>query len=276
MSTLSFIEKREIESFLGFKDGYIFYWLVQRGDYNKNVTYELIKEAVGIDIYNDINFKNLGQAKCIEKIFREKSDVIVGKLLKKFLEFYKTSCVDDYWEEIDRRNYESIDKIAERLLISSSINLPDSKDDSLQMLQQDITRNFNENTPELVLDRLHTFSFKYIRQLSENHNVNISTPNGDKYPLDTMVANLIKWYRSNNYFSSEFIYVALRNTINIFSKFNDIRNNRSFAHDNTLLDKYEAGYVVKIVSDTLVFLDQIEHEMNDGIITLSEEECPFL
>ena len=52
--------------------------------------------------------------------------------------------------------------------------------------------------------------------------------------------------------------MAIRNTINIFAKYNDLRNNKSAAHPNPLLQKAEAEYAVKVVADTLMFIDSIE------------------
>ena len=48
-------------------------------------------------------------------------------------------------------------------------------------------------------------------------------------------------------------------SISLFDSYNAIRNDKSFAHDNDLLDKREATYVVKILADTLTFIDEIEN-----------------
>ena len=53
--------------------------------------------------------------------------------------------------------------------------------------------------------------------------------------------------------------VAIQNTINIFDKYNAIRNDQSAAHPNEMLNKAEAMYAVRIVAETLTFIDKIEH-----------------
>ncbi len=89
----------------------------------------------------------------------------------------------------------------------------------------------------MVIDRLHTFATQYIREICQKHNIAIADEKGDHYSLDSLVAKLKGWYESENYFESEFCVVAIRNTINIFAKYNDLRNNKSAAHPNPLLKK---------------------------------------
>ena len=48
-------------------------------------------------------------------------------------------------------------------------------------------------------------------------------------------------------------------SISLFDSYNSIRNDKSFAHDNNLLDKREAVYVVKILADTIGFIEEIEN-----------------
>ncbi len=47
-------------------------------------------------------------------------------------------------------------------------------------------------------------------------------------------------------------------SISTFEKYNAIRNNQSFAHDNTVLNKPEAQYVIEIVSATLRLIKSVE------------------
>ena len=79
---------------------------------------------------------------------------------------------------------------------------------------------------------------------------------------------LKKWYVDNNYFDSEFAAIAIQNTINIFDKFNGIRNDNSAAHPNQLLSKAEAEYAVKIIANTLTFIDKCEKSKSQKVQTL--------
>ncbi|MBE6759623.1 MAG: hypothetical protein E7554_05965 [Ruminococcaceae bacterium] len=55
--------------------------------------------------------------------------------------------------------------------------------------------------------------------------------------------------------------------ISIFEKYNDIRNNNSYAHDNDVLGKAESAYVVAIITSTLTFIHSIEESKCNGWAT---------
>ena len=61
-------------------------------------------------------------------------------------------------------------------------------------------------------------------------------------------------------FESDFSKKAMKMSISLFDSYNAICNDRSFAHDNNLLDKREAAYVVKILADTISFIEEIENQ----------------
>lgn len=50
----------------------------------------------------------------------------------------------------------------------------------------------------------------------------------------------------------------MKMSISTFEKYNTIRNDKSYAHDNEVLDKAEAEYVVTIVTATLTLIHKLE------------------
>ena len=84
---------------------------------------------------------------------------------------------------------------------------------------------------------------------------------------------LIKYYSSENQIS-EFSIQALKQSISIFEKFNDIRNNKSYAHDNNVLSNEESLYVVNCIINTLNFLNYLEtgesQLISSSIVNLDE------
>lgn len=139
------------------------------------------------------------------------------------------------------------------------IALPKETGDDFATLSRDIHDALAKDEPVLVLDRLHTFSMKYFRELCQRHNIEISSQDGQLYPLHNLVGSLVKYYEYNNLYESDFSKKAIKMSISLFDSYNAIRNDKSFAHDNVLLDKREAAYVVKILTDTLAFIDEIEN-----------------
>lgn len=254
MSTLTYVEKEKMAKFFGIKNGYVFSFL--KNGYNKTNTRDMIFEATGIDIYSNADY-DMSQERCIRKIWDERDDYSVGKLLKIMLDYY--DAVTDWpWEEREGYDYNQLRELEKRLM-QNPITLPDAATDTLKLVKEDIERNCNNNTPELALDRLHTFSTKFFRSVCKKHEISTEDSRGNEYPLHSLVGQLKNWYAENHYFDSEFSVVAIQNTINIFDKYNTIRNDQSAAHPNEVLNKAEAMYAVHIIAETLTFIDKIEH-----------------
>ena len=280
MSSLNYVEKEKMANLFGIKNGYVFSYL---RNYNKTKTRNLILDATGIDIYSDPEF-SMSQERCIRKIWDEYDDHTVGKLLKVMLDYY-ISVADWSVSGAEERNYIELRELQEKLM-KTSVIIPETDDVTLDMMKADIEQNCNNNTPELALDRLHTFSTLFFRKLCVKHNLSISNENGDYYPLHSLVGSLRRWYEANNYFDSDFSIKAIRYSISIFTAYNTIRNEQSAAHPNSLLNKAEATYVVRIICETLSFIDTIEKSKDaesnhqypwemDGEMVVDDDELPF-
>lgn len=59
--------------------------------------------------------------------------------------------------------------------------------------------------------------------------------------------------------------MAVRNSIDMFTKYNDLRNTRSYAHPNSILRKSEAKYAVQAMTNTLLLIEAIEAELDENI-----------
>lgn len=254
MSTLSYVQKERMASFFGIKGGYVFTFL--KNGYNKTNTRDMILEATGIDIYSNPDY-DMSQERCIRKIWDECDNYTVGKLLKVMLDYYE-AVADWDWDRREEKTFHDLREL-EAQLMQNPVTIPAAATNTLNLVKADIERNCNNNTPELALDRLHTFSTEYFRGLCQKHGISTVDDRGNELPLQSLVGSLRRWYEENNYFESDFSIVAIRNTINIFDKFNAIRNDQSAAHPNTILNKAEAMFAVRIVSETLTFVDTIEH-----------------
>ena len=260
MSTLSFIEKQTAYRLFGISDGFAFKYWTEQGQHNKTTTKDIILDACGINIFDDEGFKNLSQQKCIQKIWDEGSPSTVAKLLRAFCDYFSFKMGTDYWSDEDNYDYHQIEQVIERLQSESSVELPanDSNNTDLQLILDDIDANIKQGRPEMVVDRLHTFSSSFIRTLCQKHGLSTADSQGHEYAIHSLIGILKNWYASNNYFESDFAVVAIQNSINVFERFNAIRNDHSAAHPNAILNKTEAMYAVRIISETLKFMDAIE------------------
>lgn len=258
MELMSVVEKRAIYRLFGISGGYIFDYWTKQGKYNKNTTRQIIKEACGIDIYTDHPYNTLSQQKCVEKIWDDGNPQMVANLLSVMSDYFEYEMGSYFWSDDDQIDYRLVKGVIERLRSTPSISLPEQDTTDLKLILGDIEANVQAGKPELVIDRLHTLATQYIRKTCISHDISIVDERGDYYSLDSLAGKLKKWYEQENYFESDFCILAIRNTIGIFVKYNELRNNFSAAHPNPLLQSIEAEYAVKVVSDTLMFIDRIE------------------
>ena len=276
MANLSFIEKQIICRLFGINGGFVFKFWSDRGEYNKTITKDLIADACGINIFDDESYKGLSQQKCIQKIWDEESPHTVASLLKSLSDYFCFQMGDSFWGDDDQSDYRQVQRIIERLEAESKVELPQQVEkQNLRLILADIETNIRTNRPELIVDRLHTFSTEFFRSLCEKHGIGTEDDRGDELPLHSLVGRLKNWYAENHYFDSEFSVVAIQNTINIFDKYNAVRNDHSAAHPNEMLNKAEAMYAVRIVAETLTFIDKIEHIIDDEK-TVSRLSCDDL
>jgi hypothetical protein len=140
------------------------------------------------------------------------------------------------------------------------IKLPEEQGESFEILSADIYDALGRDEPTLVLDRLHTYSSKYLRDICDKHGISTADDSGNNYPLHSLAGSLAKYYDANNVFESDFVQQTLKMSISTFERYNSIRNNKSYAHDNDVLNKAEATYVVTIITATLTLIHKIENQ----------------
>jgi hypothetical protein len=111
-----------------------------------------------------------------------------------------------------------------------------------------------KNEPETGLDRLHTFVTKYVRTLCTAHGITVTR---DK-PLHSLFGEYVKRLQDNGHIESEMATRILRSSISTLEAFNDVRNNRSLAHDNPMLHYDEALLIFNHIASAIRFLRSLE------------------
>lgn len=140
-----------------------------------------------------------------------------------------------------------------------SVEMPKSTSEELSVLTMDINDAISKNEYALVLDRLHTLSTKYIRDLCKKKGIGTQDASGNNYPLHSLAGSLKKHYSSKGNIS-DFSINALSCFISLFEKYNNIRNSKSYAHDNEVLSNDESVLVLQTVSAMLNFIEKIEEK----------------
>lgn len=128
-----------------------------------------------------------------------------------------------------------------------------TRDRTLEELVADIERTVVANKPEVAIDHLHTYCVKKFTHLLSVRGIECM----DDEPLHSRFGKYRKCLEQERELH-EFTIRALKSFISLFDSFNDLRNNRSLAHDNVLLEPLEARLIVNTINAMLVFLRAIE------------------
>ena len=128
-----------------------------------------------------------------------------------------------------------------------------ARDRTLDELVSDIERTLMANKPEVAIDHLHTYCVKKFTHLLAVRGIECSNDE----PLHSRFGKYRKRLEQEQNLH-EFTLRALKSFVSLFDSFNELRNNRSLAHDNELLEPVEARLVVTTVNAMLVFLRALE------------------
>lgn len=176
---------------------------------------------------------------------------------------------DQEFTDDELRTYEKCKFVLEKLQGSSIIEPIDSLENisgldntSINLLAAEIKRNVANNQAELALDRLHTFSTRFFRNLCTKHNLLFEKHDA----LHTLIAKYRLFLESNLLIQSTMTLQIIKTNTNILNNFNTVRNEESFAHDNIILNKIESKLICNHVISLLKFIDELEKEIEETSI----------
>src|SRR5690606_2598115 len=169
MANISFGEQRIIERFLEMGQGYVL-------RFSDRTFREFIGDVIGIDVDNDRYFERGGsKANRLRTFIKLESDHIVATVFHEMYELKRLICIEER-EEFDNALGGEFYKIIERLRLGNGVEALDAiqvnnDDKDFKLLAKIIRESINKNEPEAALDRLHTFVFKFIRELCNSHKI---------------------------------------------------------------------------------------------------------
>jgi len=274
MANLNFNEKRYLEKFLEMGSGYVL-------DFSNRTMQEFIFDTMRIDIYDDkYSINGESKANRLRTFWEVESNYHVGLLLKNLLDYYQTQIDirERHLDPTDEILYRECLTIVERLksggLVESLDSIKPNVDDiSFDKLAISIKDSINNNQPETGLDRLHTFMTRYIRELCDKYGVTYRKD----IPLNSLFGMYVKFLNSSELIESEMTNRILKSSISVLEAFNDVRNNRSFAHDNPILNYNESLLIFNDIANVVRFIETIEKQNESDKEELKEEEwiMPF-
>ena len=254
MAKLTYQEKSVLEELFGMSTGYVM-------DFSNNSFQRFVGDVINIDIYHGPGYEEYSsKANKLRQIWNEEPESVVGTLIEALLSYFEDMKLkQNSLTDCEHKKIEEMRLVANRLKGNvPRIELPTKKEDSLQTLLEDINSALARNKPELVLDRIHTFSTKLLRRICADNGIDTVNSQGKNLPLHSLAGKLRKKYEEDGVFQSSFTLMAIQNSISVFDQFNSVRNNQSYAHDNIVLDTMEAEFAVKIMADFITFIDRAE------------------
>lgn len=244
MSDLTFLEKQNLEKIYDMSEGFVL-------KFSNRTFREFVLDGIGKDIY-DIKYETNGESKAnrLRLFWQLESNHVVGKLTKDLLDY-----APEVKTDIDPILFEKCRRIADRLLqaTSSEIELHSEKD--FKVLTDSIKESIDKNNPETGLDRLHTYATKYLRSICRKRGINTENKS-----LQSLIGEYVKHLNNKGEIESEITNRILKSAVSVFDSFNDIRNNRSLAHDNPVLNKDESMLILKHIISTLAFIKSVERK----------------
>jgi hypothetical protein len=260
MAEINYGDKMTIEKFLGMGDGYVF-------RFSNRSFEEFIYDAVNINIYDSkYDYASGSKANRLRAFLKIESNYRVATLLSALCEFWlsQVGLYSAMLNEGDRHLCEKCQEIAEKLKLDSIIEeidviQEDVNDKDISLLARSIKDSIEKNEPEVALDRLHTYCMKFIRQLCEKHELGVKKDEA----LNSLFGKYIKFIVASNYIDSKMTERILKYSINIIEAFNDIRNNKSLAHDNVVLNYNESLLIFNNLTNSLKFILSIEDRVDD-------------
>lgn len=162
------------------------------------------------------------------------------------IEYILKNCT--YFEE------DEIDKYLKELQGNESyLSSNKTIDDELKNLIDDINESIASGKPVFALDRLHTLMTKYVKELCVNHSI----PFNENDRLDVIFKKYV--IHIKQYIDSDMSLSILKSNISLFSQFNNIRNNYTYAHDNNVLSDVESKLIFKNIVNVKEFIDDLEN-----------------
>ncbi|MFY0601957.1 MAG: abortive infection family protein [Cyclobacteriaceae bacterium] len=261
MSDLGKYERRKLEELFYMNGGYVL-------DFSNNTFEEFIHESVGVEIYSlDHEYHSNSKANMLRAFWDQQPNHVVGKLNTDLINHWQSIRTKDsgYYDKPNEL-VEHCNKINARLKENQPVENIDvfranSRDKDFAMLSKTIKESIAKNEPEIALDRIHTFVVKFIREICTKHEIEIK----QDHPLHSLFGSYVKFLVKEELIESRMTENILKSSISVMEAFNDVRNNKSFAHDNKILNYDESILIINDIANVIKFIETVERKAKSKI-----------
>lgn len=276
MADLNRLEKLKLENIFEMDGGYVL-------NFSNKTFNNFIFETTNLELYSD-KYADYGESKAnrLRTIWQKESNSLVGKLTKEMLDYWKDTVMVYKQTTAKQQNlfdecYKIASKLCEGNIVGEIEVIRINQDDKdFSLLAKSIRESIEKNEPEVALDRLHTYVMKFIRKLCENHEIETTKEES----LNAIFGKYVKFIVANEKIESLMTERILKYSIHVIEAFNDVRNNKSFAHDNPILNYSESVLIFNNVTNSIKFIESVEKQLkNENVIIEIEkadwENLPF-
>jgi hypothetical protein len=252
MVSLKRSEMRIFDDAFGMNSGYVL-------DFSDRTMAEFFEDEFGIDIYQEkYRFNGTSKAKHLRAFIETEDEYTVAKVARVLWQYrenlsrYHSNSAET--NALKARFFDLVSRIEGSGVVARTDALDRFKrDETLEELIAAIERDIAANKPAAALDRLHTYCMKKFAHLLDERDIAWDRED----PLQSRVGKYVKALEAEREVR-EITRRIIKSAISVFEQFNDIRNNRSFAHDNNLIDQAEARFIFDAISAFLRFIKSVE------------------
>jgi hypothetical protein len=244
MANLKYTEKNDLEEFLGMRTGYV-------RDFTSRTFREFVIDSVRLDIDDPAVGGTGSKASRLRHFWNHQPDHIVGRLLKDLIEHFDPAGTTP----LRKRSVAAANRLLQSAAVHDAGVISELSDlEDFERLAAGILDSIEKDDPQSGLDRLHTFTVKFVRSISKRRGITVDQ---DK-SLNAVFGEYVRKLKALDLIESRMTEIILKTSISVLDAFNDVRNNKSLAHDNVLLNHEESLLIFNHVTTAIRFLWALE------------------
>jgi hypothetical protein len=231
-------------------------------DFSDRAFSTFFEEHTGLDIDNEKyrhNRSSGSKANRMRGFWALEQDYVVAKVLNALIDYAREGKC--FPPDVDDELVFEVATISSRLSRNEGSAVPEIdsftasvNDLDFEAAAKHIRGAIENNEPATALDRLHLFVMKFLRTHCEYRGIEV---NREK-PMHSMMGEYVKALRSAGMIESDMTDRILRSSISVLEAFNDVRNNKSLAHDNPILNDSEAWLIFSHIGASIRFIREVE------------------
>ncbi|KRA98164.1 hypothetical protein ASD83_14035 [Devosia sp. Root685] len=228
-------------------------------DFSDRTIAEFFEDEFGIEIYQErYGFNGTSKARHVRAFIEVEDAHIVGHVCRRLwkhregLSSHYTNPAES--EAIRSKLFDLLARLeeAEDRPRADAIERF-SRDQTLEELVASIEREIHANKPVAALDRLHTYCMKKFGHMLDERGIEWDRAE----PLHSRVGRYVKALKTEGELR-EMSEQIIKNAVGVAEKFNHVRNNKTLAHDNDLINPSEARFIFDSINALLRFIKSVD------------------